>query len=83
MDVHPLYYTLSGAIACQYAFMLPTSNPTNAIVFLAGDLKIPDMFKAGFILNFTCLSVFFLMNLFWGPIIFNYSNYEYLNTTLV
>ena len=62
--------------------MLPTSNPPNAIVFLAGDLKIMDMLKAGFFLNFICLSILYVMNIFWGQVIFNYSNYEYANSTL-
>ncbi len=60
--------------------MLPTSNPPNAIVFAAGKLKIMDMLKAGFSLNFICLAVLYVMNIFWGEFIFKYSDYVYADT---
>jgi len=81
LDIHPLYLTLPGAIACQYAFVLPTSNPPNAVVFSAGGMRIVDMAKTGLILNFLCVSILFVLNLTWGEYFFNYSNYVYPNVT--
>lgn len=80
MNVHPLYLSLPGSIACQYAFVLPTSNPSNAIVYSVGEMRITDMAKTGVILNFACILVLYFMNQTWGEyVVFNYRNYEYPN----
>ncbi len=42
-------------LAASCAFMLPMSTPPNALVFSSGYIKIPEMAKAGFILN--CLAI--------------------------
>ncbi|KAJ6632716.1 Solute carrier family 13 member 3 [Pseudolycoriella hygida] len=78
LNLHPLYLSLPGAIACQYAFMLPTANPPNTIVFAAGEMTIIDMAKPGFFINMACVAVLYVLNISWGEfIIFDYNNYEY------
>ncbi|OXA47481.1 hypothetical protein Fcan01_17628 [Folsomia candida] len=47
LDIHPLYVSFAAVIVSQYAFVLPTSNPSNAICFAAGELRIKDMATPG------------------------------------
>lgn len=43
--------TIAITLASSCAFMLPMATPPNAIVFSSGKVKIPQMIKAGFIIN--------------------------------
>jgi sodium-dependent dicarboxylate transporter 2/3/5 len=47
----PLLLLVPLTIAASCAFMLPVGTPPNAIVFGSGLVSIPQMAKAGFILN--------------------------------
>ncbi|KAJ8042828.1 Solute carrier family 13 member 2 [Holothuria leucospilota] len=49
--VNPLYLMIPVTLACTYAYMLPAATPPNAIVFSFGTVSIPDMVKAGLLLN--------------------------------
>lgn len=49
--LHPLLLTAPAALAASCAFMLPVGTPPNAIVFGTGRLTIPQMARAGFLLN--------------------------------
>lgn len=82
LDIHPLYVSFAAVIVSQYAFVLPTSNPSNAICFAAGELRIKDMATPGVILNFLCLIVLFVLHISYGQLIFNFSNYSYSNITI-
>ncbi|KAJ6635782.1 Solute carrier family 13 member 3 [Pseudolycoriella hygida] len=78
LNLHPLYLSLPGAIACQYAFMLPTASPPNTIVFASGEMNIIDMAKPGLFINLACVTILYVANISWGQfIIFDYNNYEY------
>jgi len=57
--------------------MFPVATPPNAIVFSAGDLTIMDMVKTGAFLNFSCVLVFFFLNITYGNLLFGYGNYVY------
>lgn len=52
---NPIYLTLTAAVTCSYAFMLPVATAPNAIVFGASTMKTSDMMKAGFIMNVICV----------------------------
>ncbi|MEZ6318674.1 MAG: SLC13 family permease, partial [Phycisphaerales bacterium] len=51
MGVEPAHLLIPATIGASFAFMLPVATPPNAIVFGSGRVGIPDMAKAGFILN--------------------------------
>ncbi|MDH4066401.1 MAG: anion permease, partial [Acidobacteriota bacterium] len=54
-------------IAASCAFMLPVATPPNAIIFATGALTIPQMVRAGFILNVIGIVIVTLVALFVAP----------------
>ena len=48
---NPLLLTIPVAMAASCAFMLPVATPPNAIVYGSGVITIPQMVKAGLLLN--------------------------------
>jgi solute carrier family 13 (sodium-dependent dicarboxylate transporter), member 2/3/5 len=51
LGVHPYLLIVPATIAASCAFMLPVATPPNAIVFGSGKITIPQMLRAGFLLN--------------------------------
>ncbi len=51
LGMEPLLLMTTAALAASMAFMLPVATPPNAIVFSSGYLTIPQMSKAGLVLN--------------------------------
>lgn len=51
LAISPDLLTLPAAIAASCAFMLPAGTPPNAIVFASGHVTIPQMCRAGLVLN--------------------------------
>jgi sodium-dependent dicarboxylate transporter 2/3/5 len=49
--VPPILLTVPITIAASCAFMLPVATPPNAIVFSTGAISIPQMVRAGILLN--------------------------------
>jgi len=47
----PLELAVPAAVAASCAFMLPVATPPNAIVYGSGDLTVPQMARAGVLLN--------------------------------
>ncbi|KAK7482265.1 hypothetical protein BaRGS_00026508 [Batillaria attramentaria] len=66
LSIHPLYLLLPATIATSYAFMLPVSNPPNAIVFATNHLTVTDMIKSGWVLNMLGVLVVNLAINTWG-----------------
>ena len=49
--MNPLVVAIAAGLAASNGFMMPVGTPPNAIVFGSGKLTIPDMAKAGFLID--------------------------------
>ncbi|MBU5267144.1 SLC13 family permease [Virgibacillus proomii] len=71
LGVHPFVVMIAAGVASSCAFMLPVATPPNAVVFGSGYLRIPDMAKAGLVLNLIgiiliTVAIYFLLPIIWG-----------------
>ena len=51
LGVHPLLLMVPAALSASCAFMMPVATPPNAVVFGSGQITIPQMARAGIVLN--------------------------------
>jgi sodium-dependent dicarboxylate transporter 2/3/5 len=63
LGLHPYLLIFPATVAASCAFMLPVATPPNAIVFGSGAITIPQMVRAGILLNL--LSILLIMLLVW------------------
>lgn len=63
----PIVLTVPITIAASCAFMLPVATPPNAIVFATGAISIPQMVRAGFVLNILGIVMVTLISLYAAP----------------
>lgn len=73
MGIDPLLMCIPVTLAASCAFMLPMSTPPNAIVFASGYLRIPQMVRAGVILNMVAILLIALVAQYLLPSIFGIS----------
>lgn len=52
---NPLLLTIPMVLAASCVFMMPVATPPNAIVFASGELTVPQMARAGFLINVVSL----------------------------
>ena len=64
---NPILLTASIAIAASCAFMLPVATPPNAIVFGSELIKVPQMMRAGIVLNLIAIVVVSLASIYLVP----------------
>lgn len=69
MGLHPYAMMVTAALACSFAFMLPVATPPNAIVFGSGYISIPQMFRAGIIMNIFGIALITLLTLYYLPLV--------------
>uniref|UniRef100_A0A6Q2X0X4 Solute carrier family 13 member 1 n=1 Tax=Esox lucius TaxID=8010 RepID=A0A6Q2X0X4_ESOLU len=75
LHVNPLYMLIPTTLCTSFAYLLPSSNPSNAIVFSYGHLTTMDMVKAGIGVNVICvLAVLFAVTT-WGIPLFDLDTY--------
>jgi sodium-dependent dicarboxylate transporter 2/3/5 len=63
----PLMLTVPITIAASCAFMLPVATPPNAIVFATGQITIPQMVRAGVVLNLIGIVIVTIIALYVAP----------------
>jgi len=59
--IEPLVLCVPVTLAASCAFMLPVATPPNAIVFSSGLMSIPQMMRAGFLMNAVSLILLTLL----------------------
>jgi len=79
LEINPILLLVATTTAASCAFMLPVATPPNAIVFGSGHLKISDMMKTGVWLNFFSIIVLSIIIYFLLPIIWDFTNFEFVN----
>ena len=63
----PILLTASIAIAASCAFMLPVATPPNASVFGSELIKVPQMMRAGIVLNVISIVIVSLASIYLVP----------------
>lgn len=69
LHMDPLMLGIPMTLAASCASMLPMGTPPNAIVFASGHIKMKDMIKTGFVLNWVCIILITLFCYFLQPTI--------------
>jgi solute carrier family 13 (sodium-dependent dicarboxylate transporter), member 2/3/5 len=57
MGENPLLFAIPAALAANCSYMLPVGTPPNAIVFGSGLVRLPEMAKAGVLLNIALVPI--------------------------
>jgi len=82
LGLNPLYLMLPATVTCCYAFMLPVSCPTNAIVYKASGMKSWQMLTAGIGMNIATLVVSVVAASTYGSVVLNLDEFpDWANTT--
>tara|TARA_Y100001954_G_scaffold231955_1_gene282371 strand:- start:580 stop:1053 length:474 start_codon:yes stop_codon:yes gene_type:complete len=69
--IEPLVLCVPVTLAASCAFMLPVATPPNAIVFSSGALTIPQMIRAGILMNLIALITLTLLAVILVPAVFS------------
>lgn len=68
---NPLLFLIPTALAANCSFMLPVGTPPNAIVFGSGWVTLPQMARAGFLLNLIMVPLIVLLVIALGGFVFD------------
>jgi sodium-dependent dicarboxylate transporter 2/3/5 len=68
---NPLLFLIPTALAANCSYMLPVGTPPNAIVYGSGLITLPQMARAGFLLNVVLVPVIVSLLLLLGPAVFD------------
>jgi sodium-dependent dicarboxylate transporter 2/3/5 len=73
LELNPLLFMLPATISASLAFMMPAATPPNAIIFGTKRIKVIEMSKTGFILNFIGIVIVTLATYYLATFVFNIS----------
>ena len=68
---NPLLFLVPAALAANCSYMLPVGTPPNAIVYGSGLVSLPQMARAGLVLNLVLVPVTIGLLLLLGPFVFD------------
>ncbi|HAG14992.1 MAG TPA: sodium:dicarboxylate symporter [Bacteroidales bacterium] len=71
IEINPLILMLPATFAASLAFMLPVATPPNAIIFGTNRIRVGQMVKTGFVLNFFAVILVTLFVYFYGKYMFD------------
>ncbi len=69
LGLDPMVLAVPAALAATCAFALPVATPPNAIVFGSGYVTIPQMVRAGLVLNVLGTVLIVAVAVWWMPIV--------------
>ncbi|KAK7916530.1 hypothetical protein WMY93_012291 [Mugilogobius chulae] len=75
IHVNPLYVMIPATLCTSFSFLLPVSNPANAVVFAYGHIEVMDMVKAGVGVNIIGVVCVILAISTWGIPLFALDTY--------
>jgi sodium-dependent dicarboxylate transporter 2/3/5 len=67
---NPLLFLIPTALAANCSYMLPVGTPPNAIVYGSGMMTLPQMARAGFLLNLSLVPILVGLALLLGSAVF-------------
>jgi solute carrier family 13 (sodium-dependent dicarboxylate transporter), member 2/3/5 len=67
---NPLLFLIPTALAANCSYMMPVGTPPNAIVYSSGLVTLPQMARAGLLLNVVLVPVVVGLLLLLGPLVF-------------
>jgi solute carrier family 13 (sodium-dependent dicarboxylate transporter), member 2/3/5 len=67
----PLLFLIPTALAANCSYMMPVGTPPNAIVYGSGLVTLPQMARAGLLLNVALVPIVLAMLLLLGPQVFD------------
>jgi sodium-dependent dicarboxylate transporter 2/3/5 len=70
LDIDPMMLAAPAAMAASCAFMLPVATPPNSIVFGSGYIQVPQMVRAGVVLNLIGIVVVTVFGMVLIPLVF-------------
>lgn len=67
---NPLLFLIPTALAANCSYMMPVGTPPNAIMFGSGHVTLPQMARAGIVLNILLVPIIVGLVALLGPVIF-------------
>lgn len=71
MGENPLLFVIPAALAANCSYMLPVGTPPNAIVFGSGLVRLPEMARAGLLLNLLLVPIIVALVWLIGRFVFD------------
>lgn len=68
---NPLFFLVPTALAANCSYMMPVGTPPNAIVYGSGLITLPQMARAGLLLNVLLVPIVLVALYFLGPLVFD------------